>query len=145
MASDITWPHRSGSKLAQSMHCCLMAQSNYLKHCLHIVKGALWHLHESHFAWSAYELNPKHVLEISQGPRSPHSWQHYPDSKVHVANMGPTWILPAPDGPHDGPMNFAIRVDTCRPMATFLDVMEVHVVYTLDGHIRHIRSCYDKS
>ena len=24
----------------------------------------------------------------------------YPDSKVHRANMGPTWVLLAPDGPH---------------------------------------------
>ena len=32
-----------------------------------------------------------------------------PDSKVHGANMGPTWVLTAPDGPHDGPMNLAIR------------------------------------
>ena len=23
----------------------------------------------------------------------------YPDSKVHGANMGPTWVLSAPDGP----------------------------------------------
>ena len=23
--------------------------------------------------------------------------------------MGPTWVLSAPDGPHVGPMNFAIR------------------------------------
>ena len=23
-----------------------------------------------------------------------------PDSKVHGANMGPTWVLSAPDGPH---------------------------------------------
>ena len=35
---------------------------------------------------------------------------HYPDSKVHGASMGPTWVLSAPDGPHVGPMNFAIRV-----------------------------------
>ena len=34
----------------------------------------------------------------------------YPDSKVHGANMGPTWDLSAPDGPHVGPMNLAIRV-----------------------------------
>ena len=33
-----------------------------------------------------------------------------PDSKVPGANMGPTWVLSAPDGPHDGPMNLAIRV-----------------------------------
>ena len=32
-----------------------------------------------------------------------------PDNKVHRANMGPTWVLSAPDGPHVGPMNLAIR------------------------------------
>ena len=31
-----------------------------------------------------------------------------PDSKVHGANMGPTWALSVPDGPHVGPMNLAI-------------------------------------
>ena len=34
----------------------------------------------------------------------------YPDSKVHETNMGPTQVLSAPDGPHVGPMNLAIRV-----------------------------------
>ena len=40
------------------------------------------------------------------------SWlyQIYPDSKVHGANMGPTWVLSAPDGHHVGPMNLTIRV-----------------------------------
>ena len=32
-----------------------------------------------------------------------------PDSKVHGDNMRPTWVLSAPDGPHVGPMNLAIR------------------------------------
>ena len=32
-----------------------------------------------------------------------------PDNKVHGANMGPTWVLSAPGGPHVGPMNLAIR------------------------------------
>ena len=32
-----------------------------------------------------------------------------PDCKVHWANMGPTWVLSAPYGPHVGPMNLAIR------------------------------------
>ena len=31
-----------------------------------------------------------------------------PDSKVHGAYMGPTWVLSAPDGPHVGPMNIGI-------------------------------------
>ena len=34
----------------------------------------------------------------------------YTDSKVHVANMGPTWVLSSPGGPHVGPMNLIIRV-----------------------------------
>ena len=33
----------------------------------------------------------------------------FPDSKVHGANMGPTCVLSAPDGPHVGPINLAIR------------------------------------
>ena len=32
-----------------------------------------------------------------------------PDSKVRGTNMEPTWVLSAPDGPHIGPMNLAIR------------------------------------
>ena len=32
----------------------------------------------------------------------------HPDSKFHGTNMGPTWVLSASDGPHDGPMNLAI-------------------------------------
>ena len=31
-----------------------------------------------------------------------------PDSKVHRVNMGPTWVLSVPDGPHVSPMNLAI-------------------------------------
>ena len=34
----------------------------------------------------------------------------YPGSKVYGANMVPTWVLSAPDGPHVGPRNFAIGV-----------------------------------
>ena len=31
----------------------------------------------------------------------------FPDSKVHLAHIGPTWFLSAPGGPHVGPMNLA--------------------------------------
>ena len=43
-----------------------------------------------------------------------------PDSKVHGAYMGPTWVLSAPDGPHVGPMNLAIRgyPHECEPINT---------------------------
>ena len=40
---------------------------------------------------------------------------NYPDIKVHGANMGPTWVLSAPDGPHVGPMNLANRVVPSYP------------------------------
>ena len=33
-----------------------------------------------------------------------------PESKVHVANMGPIWGRQDPGGPHVGPINFAIWV-----------------------------------
>ena len=32
------------------------------------------------------------------------------DSKVHGVNMGPLWVLSAPDGTNVGPMNLAIKV-----------------------------------
>ena len=34
----------------------------------------------------------------------------YADDKVHGANMGPTWVLSAPDEPHVGPMKLAITI-----------------------------------
>ena len=41
-------------------------------------------------------------------PTRPHcdkDVRNYPDSYVHMANMGPTWVLSAPYVPHVGPMN----------------------------------------
>ena len=40
---------------------------------------------------------------------------------VHGANMGPTWVLLAPDGPHVGPMNLAIRGGESRGNRMFFD------------------------
>ena len=72
--------------------------------------------HESHFiiycAESGHEIMESFVcsykLVISLGVICG-LWLRDPDNKVHGANMGPTWVLSAPDGPHVGPMNFAIR------------------------------------
>ena len=36
--------------------------------------------------------------------------QTYPDSKIHGANMGRTWVLSVPGVLHIGPLNIAIRV-----------------------------------
>ena len=39
-----------------------------------------------------------------------------PHNKVHGVNMGPTWVLSAPDGPHVDPMILAIRVSVVSPI-----------------------------
>ena len=61
----------------------------------------------------------------------------FPDSKVHGANMGPIWGRQDPGGPHVGPMNFAIWVNTrnavrfCRiSTAIFYDVIDLRYVTT---------------
>ena len=46
-----------------------------------------------------------HCNNISDNKATRH---HIPDSKVHGANMGPTWGQQDPDGPHVGNMNLAI-------------------------------------
>ena len=37
------------------------------------------------------------------------SFNNLLDQMDHGANMGPIWVLSAPDGTHVGPMNLAIR------------------------------------
>ena len=55
------------------------------------------------------------LLKLSHPHNStiPTPWNHcglvIPDSKVHGVNMGPHWVLSAPDGLHISPMNPAIR------------------------------------
>ena len=48
-----------------------------------------------------------------------------PDSKVHGANMGPSWDLLAPDGPHVIPMN----LDIWEPFQR-LDVVYFYIKWT---------------
>ena len=50
----------------------------------------------------------------------------YSDSKVHGTNMGPTWVMSAPDEPHVGPRNLVIRVFT-RWWYVFTDELIVGV------------------
>ena len=54
-------------------------------------------------------------------------WGNIPDNKVYGANMGPTWVLSAPDGLHVGPMNLAIRdiSDWCIPLKKASNVESV--------------------
>ena len=60
-----------------------------------------------------------------------------PDSKVHEANMEPTWVLSAPDGPHVGPMNLAIRdvSSFSEKMPQNITSSLMHLLTCLDGNI----------
>ena len=69
----------------------------------------------SHFHVTRGNLLSIHAYVYQNWYKSPggHRCAYYPgilpDNKVHVAYMGPTWVLSAPGGPHVGPMNLAIR------------------------------------
>ena len=52
----------------------------------------------------------------------------YPDSKVHGDNMGPSWVLSAPAGPHVGPMNLAIRVPPWKQQPEILAWLPVELL-----------------
>ena len=47
-----------------------------------------------------------HIIDITNSISL--SYDDTPDSKINGANMGSTWVLSVPDGPHVGPMNLAI-------------------------------------
>ena len=61
-----------------------------------------WFETPSRSLWRHYNVMPYHKIWSSL-------IQVIPDCKVHEANMGPTWVPSAPDGPHVGPMNLVIR------------------------------------
>ena len=62
-----------------------------------------------HFPTSIYQFRIKRTC-IKQNTLCQFTTdsQYHPDSKVHGANMGPTWVLSATDGPHVGLMYLAI-------------------------------------
>ena len=67
---------------------------------------SLWWIHHD-------MILDSYILQNYQQPDGIHCCRNdpgFPDSKVRGANMGPTWVLSAPDGPHVGTMNLAIMV-----------------------------------
>ena len=67
-----------------------------------------------------------------------------PDSKVHGANMGPTWGRQDPGVPHVGPMNFAIWEFACPIWGIFYELRVWSTYYPniaiLYGILCHIGS-----
>ena len=71
-----------------------------------------------------------------------------PDSKVHGTNMGPTWVLSAPDEPHVGPMNFVIWEDRSPSngcQATYLIFSKTRpiTIVPIETHIFHFNTMHD--
>ena len=88
--------------------------------------------HNQHYCRHADDASlmqfAKHILPPTKSGKRPFSWQRleaadtchqdnmvtwqhgglYSNSKVHGANMGPTWGRRDPGGPHIGPMSLAI-------------------------------------
>ena len=58
----------------------------------------------------------------------------YPDSKVHWANMGPTWVLSTPVGPHVSRMNLAIRVYISPTPTDIPNLLHQSVNFTFPGY-----------
>ena len=81
------------------------------------VQVLYWHMYITKYQW--WDIPYKHTVSVI----TKITWiilslyiyvNHIPDSKVQGAKMGPTWVLSAPDGPHVGPMNLAIRDIMCQ-------------------------------
>ena len=83
----------------------------------------------------------QHVWCNSLSPvlRQASTWTNtdFPDNKVHGTNMGPTWVLSAPGGPHVCPINLAIRLLLFGPMITNFQVMNWRPV----AHGHYLSQC----
>ena len=69
-----------------------------------------------------------------------------PDSRVHGANMGPTWVLSAPGGPHVGPMSLAIWEGTRHVSyyASFAQWKSINKPWSIEVHrmANRLSLCY---
>ena len=78
--------------------------------------GMFVHVMEQKCWWRQIKLDIKytdfksHMMEWLDKECQTNRIPNYsnPDSKVDGANMGPTWVLSAPDGLNVGPMSLAI-------------------------------------
>ena len=64
--------------------------------------------------------------------------QYTPNSKIHGAKMGPTWVLSAPGGTHFGPINLAIRVWAYRYLSTKRGLLSTGITQKVDMLLKWI-------
>ena len=90
-------------------------------HLYHLILRYFYHLLLAPMlAYNNQHKTPLNGLTSQPG----YQINNVPDSKVHGANIGPTWVLSAPDGPHVGSMNFAIRGATTNVEIVWLAVWQ---------------------
>ena len=95
------------------MHACLVFWWIVLNECA--VHAGSWVSFRAVLFWGSRRCRgdfrlPQHLAELSLYWFCATKACSTRDRKVHGANIRPTWVLSAPDGPHVGPMNLAIRV-----------------------------------
>ena len=78
-------------------------------------------------SWNIFERSHQIDVLIFCTVQSDYAMFHWntPDSKVHGAHMGPTWVLLAPGGPHVGPMNLTIRVNFADIQVIYDDKVQI--------------------
>ena len=106
------WRHneRDGVSNRQRLDCSLnrLFRRRWKKHQRGIYR---WPVYSPYKGPVTRKKFPFHGVIMPDDAASVHvaRWSNSPDSKVHGADMGPTWVLSAPDGPQVGPMNLTIR------------------------------------
>ena len=112
--------------LTQFRTCDSLTESNLFL-CLRIMVSSCFLLHKmaaivqmtfwNEFCWkknSAFSVNfpwcPIIIWAMSASISSYTALLHYPDSKIHGANMGPTWGRQDPGGAHGGHVNLSIWI-----------------------------------
>ena len=60
------------------------------------------------FSYVGFKMNWFNHSGATTGIYRKYNISDIPDNKVHGANMGHSWVLSAPGGPHVGPVNLAI-------------------------------------
>ena len=122
------WRVNSSTQWDQVMHICVTElEHHWLRQWLGVCSTPIHYInlfsfiinrnstnrHQWNYSWNSnIHLKKMHLLMwcAKCGISKNITVIYSPDSEIHGANMGPTWVLSAPDRPHVGAMNLAIRV-----------------------------------
>ena len=90
-------------KVIANLYIYIISFVNYIQHDITMAKCKTAVTSLTHWNYSNLALSHRYDVNTN--------------SKLHVAHIGPTWVLSAPGVPHVGPINLAIRVLWSGPQA----------------------------